>query len=132
MTGDKGALGYFGLAYYEANKTKVQAVAIQNKAGEFVIPSAAAVKAGTYNPLARPIFIYVNKAAMSRPEVKEFVEFYVENASELVAKVKYVPLPDEAYGQLAKRVKAGKTGSVFGGHEQIGMTIEQLVGAEKE
>ena len=131
VSGDKGGLGYFGLAYYLENQSKVKAAAIQNKAGEYVMPSADAVKEGKYNPLARPIFIYVNKAAMSRPEVKEFVAFYVDNAPDLVKQVKYVPLPDAAYEALAKRVEEGKTGSVFGGHEAVGMTLEQLVGMEK-
>ena len=130
VSGDKGGLGYFGLAYYIENKDKVKAVAIQNKSGEFVLPSVDAVKAGTYNPLARPIFIYVSKSAMDRKEVKDFVNFYLDNAPGIVKDVGYVPLPDEAYKALKQRVAAGKTGTVFGGKEQIGMTIEQLVGAE--
>lgn len=130
VSGDKGALGYFGLAYYLENKAKLKAVQIQNKAGDFVTPSAEAVKAGKYNPLARPIFIYVAKPSMARDEVKKFVNFYLENAPEIVADVKYVPLPDEAYKALLKRVADGKTGTVFGGKEQVGMTIEELVGAE--
>jgi phosphate transport system substrate-binding protein len=130
VSGDKGALGYFGLAYFLDNKDKLKAVQIQNKEGEFVIPSAEAVKAGKYNPLARPIFIYVAKPSLARDEVKKFASFYLENAPEIVADVKYVPLPDEAYDALKKRLEEGKTGSVFGGKEQIGMTLEQLVGAE--
>ncbi len=130
VSGDKGGLGYFGLAYYLENKDKLKAVAVQNKTGNFVLPSPEATKDGSYNPLARPIFIYVSKNAMARDEVKNFVNFYLDNAVDIVKDVKYVPLPDEAYKALKARVAAGKTGSVFGGKEQIGMTIEQLVGAE--
>jgi len=128
--GDKGALGYFGLAYYLENKDKVKSVEIQNNEGVFVAPSAEAVKAGTYNPLARPLFIYVNKASIARPEVKQFIEFYLDNAAELVKEADFVPLPDSAYPELKKRVEAGDTGTVFGGKEQIGMTIEALIAAE--
>jgi phosphate transport system substrate-binding protein len=130
VSGDKGGLGYFGLAYYLENKDKVKSVQIQNKSGEFVAPSAESVKKGAYNPLARPIFIYVNKASLGRDEVKKFVNFYLENAADIVKDVKYVPLPEEAYAALKTRVAEGKAGSVFGGKEQIGMTIEQLVSAE--
>ncbi|MBC7782712.1 MAG: PstS family phosphate ABC transporter substrate-binding protein [Burkholderiales bacterium] len=127
---DKGALGYFGLAYYEANKGKLRAVPVVNKAGKPVSPSIETTKSGEYNPLARPIFIYVNKASLAKPEVKEFVEFYLKHAEDLVTDVKYVPLTEAAYTMAAKRVAEGKTGSVFGGKEQVGMTIEQLFTAE--
>ncbi len=130
VAGDKGGLGYFGLAYYLENKDKLKAVEIQNKEGQFVAPGIEATKDGSYNPLARPIFIYVNKASFARPEVKEFVNFYLDEAPQIVKDVKYVPLPDEGYAALKKRVEEGKSGTVFGGKEQIGMTLEQLVGAE--
>ncbi len=130
VSGDKGGLGYFGLAYYLENKDKVKAVAVQNKEGKFVLPSVDATKDGSYNPLARPIFIYVSTKAMERKEVKDFVNFYLDNAPGIVKDVGYVPLPDEAYKALKTRVASGKTGTVFGGKEQIGMTIEELVGAE--
>lgn len=130
VSGDKGGLGYFGLAYYLENKDKVKSVAIQNKEGKFVSPSVDATKDGSYNPLARPIFIYISKKAMERDEVKNFVNFYLDNAPEIVKDVGYVPLPEAAYKALKERVAAGKTGTVFAGKEQIGMTIEELVGAE--
>jgi phosphate transport system substrate-binding protein len=131
VSSDKGAIGYFGLAYYEANKGKLKAVPIVNKEGKAVDASTEAVKAGTYNPLARPIFIYVNKKSLAeKPEVKEFVEFYIKNAEDLVSDVKYVPLPENAYKMAADRVAGAKTGSVFGGKEQVGMTIEQLFTGE--
>jgi phosphate transport system substrate-binding protein len=126
IANDRNATGYFGLAYYMENKDKLKAVAIVNKEGKAVLPSEETVKSGEYNPLARPIFIYVNKKSLEKPEVKRFVDYYLANAAELVSEVKYVPLPDSAYQLAAERVKAGKTGSVFGGKEQVGMTIEEL------
>lgn len=126
VANDRGALGYFGLAYYLENRDKLKAVPIVNSSGKAVLPSVETVKNGDYNPLARPIFIYVNKKALEKPEVREFVEFYLAEAPELVKEVKYVPLPDNAYEMAAERVKSGKTGSVFGGKEQVGMTIEEL------
>ncbi len=131
VSGDKGGLGYFGLAYYVANKDKLKVVAIQNNKGEYIEPSVEVVKAGKYNPLARPLFIYVNKASMARAEVKDFIHFYLENGADIVKQVKYIPLPEEAYTHLEKRVDSGKTGSVFHGKEQIGMTIEELVKSEQ-
>jgi phosphate transport system substrate-binding protein len=131
VSGDRNALGYFGYAYYVENKDKLKAVPIVNREGKPVLPSVATVKDGSYNPLARPIFIYVNKKSMeTKPEIKQFVEFYLKNAADLVKEVKYVPLPDEAYSALEKRVASGQAGTVFGGKEQVGMTIEALVTKE--
>lgn len=126
IASDKHATGYFGLAYYEENKDKLRAVPVVNKDGKPILPTAEAVKSGDYNPLARPIFVYVNKASLAKPEVREFVEYYLANAPDLVKEVKYVPLPDEAYAKGLDRIKGGKTGSVFGGKEQVGMKIEEL------
>jgi phosphate transport system substrate-binding protein len=99
---DKGALGYFGFAYYAENSKKLKAVPIVAKAGApAVAPSFDTVKDGSYQPLARPIFIYVNVASLDKPEVKSFVDFYLAKAPALIPLVKYVPLPEKAY-TLAK------------------------------
>ncbi|CAN5639909.1 PstS family phosphate ABC transporter substrate-binding protein [soil metagenome] len=124
---DSNALGYFGYAYYAENTDKLKAVAIVNKSGDAVAPSPEAVKSGAYNPLSRPIFIYVNKKSLSeKPEVRAFAEFYLKHAAELVKEVKYVPLPDKAYESGLERLSQMKTGSVFGGKEAVGITIEEL------
>ena len=123
---DKNALGYFGYAYYAENQGKLKAVPIVNKQGSPVSPSPETVKDGSYNPLSRPIFIYVNKKSLAKPEVKQFVEFYLKNAPALVADVKYVPLPDGAYEAASKRLAEQKTGTIFGGKEAVGITIEEL------
>lgn len=93
---DKFSLGFFGLAYYEENKDKLKVVAVDNGSGP-VLPSLETVSSNKYAPLSRPIFIYVNDAAAQRPEVKEFVNFYIDKASELTKDVGYIPLPDELY-----------------------------------
>jgi phosphate transport system substrate-binding protein len=126
IANDRNALGYFGYAYYAENKDKLKAVPIVNKEGKAVLPSAEAVKDGSYNPLSRPIFIYVNAKALDRTEVREFIEFYLKNASELVTEVKYVSLPEDAYAKGLDRVKQKRTGTVFGGKEQVGTKIAEL------
>ena len=87
IANDKNALGYFGFAYYAENPTKLKAVAIDGGKGP-VMPSAKSVEDGTYNPLGRPIFIYVSKKSAAKPEVKEFIEYYLKNAAPLVKEVK--------------------------------------------
>ena len=123
-------LAYFGFAYYEENKSKVRAVPIVNKDGKAVYPSELSVMDGTYNPLARPIFIYVNAASVKKPEVRQFVEFYMKNAAAISKDVKYVPLPQKVYQSNLTNLERGRVGTVFGGHAKVGMTIEELVNAE--
>jgi phosphate transport system substrate-binding protein len=125
VKGDKGALGYLGMAYYEANKTIVSAVAVDNGKGG-ILPAEKAVIDGTYQPLSRPIFIYVSKKSAERPAVKAFVDFYLQSATDLTKKVKYVPLPDESYEKGLERFKSGKTGSIFGGVAEVGATVKEL------
>ena len=101
---DKYSLGYFGLAYYEENKDKLKLVGIDNGNGP-VLPSLETVKDGTYAPLSRPLFIYVNSTSVARKEVVSFVNFYIENAAELAKEVGYIPLPQEEYATQLKRFK---------------------------
>lgn len=130
IAGDKNALGFFGYAYYAENKDKLKAVAIDGGKGKAVLPSEQTVIDGSYYPLSRPIFIYVNKKSLEKPEVKEFVEFYLKNAARLAKEVKYVPLPAETYTAALERFKAGKTGTVFGGKPEVGMTIQEVLKRE--
>jgi len=132
IAGDKNALGYFGLAYYEENKSKLKVVPVINPAtNKEVTPSLQTVMDGTYSPLSRPLFIYINKASLSRPEVKEFVNYYLKNADNLTKQVKYVPLPANAYKLAQERFIKMKTGSMFGGEEKVGMKIEELLKLEE-
>ncbi|HYN54580.1 MAG TPA: PstS family phosphate ABC transporter substrate-binding protein [Methylotenera sp.] len=129
VASDKGSLGYFGFAYYEENQDKLKAVPIVAKKGApAVMPSVESVKDGTYQPLARPIFIYVNAtAAAFKPEVKAFVDYYLANAPKLVAEVKYIPLPSNEYAAVTKHWKALKPGTGFGGVPEVGVKIEELL-----
>ena len=96
IAGDKNALGFFGYAYYEGNKDKLKIVPIDNGNGP-VTPTFDTIKDGSYSPLSRPLFIYVNKKSLNKPEVKEFVTFYLEIAKDITPDVGYVALPDEEY-----------------------------------
>lgn len=96
IAGDKNAIGFFGLAYYEENKDKLKLVGV-NSGGGVILPSFETVKNGTYAPLSRPVFIYVTDVAAKKPEVIEFVTFYLKNAATLVQDVGYIPLPDDEY-----------------------------------
>lgn len=128
---DVNALGFFGFAYYAENKGKLKSVPIVAKAGmPAVAPSMEAVINGTYQPLARPIFIYVNEASMKKAEVREFVGYYLTNGARLAKEVKYVPLPPRAYELAREHVKANKLGSVFVGVSAVGMTVEELMKRE--
>ena len=104
--GDRNALGYFGYAYYAENADKLKLVAID--AGEgCVTPTASTIEDGSYQPLSRPMFIYVSKKSLERAEMKAFVEFYLENARALVQEVGYVPLPAESYEVSLAKVNGG-------------------------
>ncbi|HEY82683.1 MAG TPA: PstS family phosphate ABC transporter substrate-binding protein [Dehalococcoidia bacterium] len=98
IAGDRNALGYFGYAYYAENADKLKLVAIDSGNGP-VLPTEATIQSGEYSPLSRPLFIYVNKKSLERPEVKAFLEFYMENAAQLVREVGYLPLKAEIYQQ---------------------------------
>ena len=96
IAGDKNGLGFFGLAYYEENKDKLRLVGVDNGNGA-ITPTMETVGNGTYAPLSRPIFIYVNSNAKTRTEVSTFVSFYLDNAAELVKDVGYIPMPTAEY-----------------------------------
>ena len=128
---DVGAVGYFGLAYYVENKDKLKAVPIVNKgSSKAVMPSLETVMDGTYQPLARPIFIYVSDKAMARPEVKEFVEYYLAHGAKLSREVGYVPLGKQHYDLALKNFKAGKLGTGFGGKAEVGVRLDDLLHRE--
>ncbi|NEQ66253.1 MAG: PstS family phosphate ABC transporter substrate-binding protein [Symploca sp. SIO2D2] len=131
VSNDQGALGYFGLAYYEENQGKLKAVEIDDgddSNGEgCVAPSTETIDDTTYQPLARPIFIYVNKEAIARPEVKQFVDFYLAtDNSSLVSEVGYIPLARPIYQAVQTRFEDEKTGSVFRGGSTVGLKLSEL------
>jgi phosphate transport system substrate-binding protein len=95
VSGSKNAIGYFGLAYFEENKDQLRALPIVNEEGNAILPSEETVMDKTYNPLGRPLFIYVKKESYERPEVAAFAKFFVENTNELSKEVGYIPLPED-------------------------------------
>lgn len=127
---DVDAIGFFGYAYYAENRDKLRSLPIVWKGGRAVQPTEQTVINGTYQPLSRPIFIYVNAASAQRPEVREFVQFYNQNATKLVKEVKYVPLPAVAYTYNIDALAKGRVGTKFGGENLVGVTIEQLMKIE--
>jgi phosphate transport system substrate-binding protein len=130
VEGNKFAVGYFGYAYYAPHAGKLKAVPIdwdKDKVGP-IGPSEETVINGTYNPLSRPLFIYVNKKSIqTKPEVKQFVQFYIENVPTLAKEVKYMPLPSGEYAQVAQRLKNLETGTAFAGEPAIGLPIGEIM-----
>ncbi|MBC7451205.1 MAG: PstS family phosphate ABC transporter substrate-binding protein [Cytophagales bacterium] len=129
VAGDKYALGYFGYAYFFENQDKLKIVPIddQNDANGkgAVTPDEKTIVDGSYQPLSRPLLIYVNKASAARPEVASFVHYYIDNATTLVPETGYVPLSPEAYKLVKARFDAGTSGSLF-------LTLKTTVGVKLE
>lgn len=123
---DRGALGFFGLAYYEENKSKLKLVPVDGGKGP-VAPSAETVRTGTYAPLSRPEFIYVSMAAVTKPEVGSFVKFYMEQGPALVQEIGYVPLPAEVYQLGYQRFLKRQQGSLFTGRSTVGANLIELM-----
>lgn len=125
VAGDKFALGYFGLAYYEENMDKLRAVPIDGGQGP-VEPTYDNVQTGKYQPLSRPLFIYVSSKAAGKEEVQKFVEFYLDNAGKIAKQVGYIALPEKAYTLAKKKFAERKTGTVFKG-AKVGISVEELL-----
>ena len=132
IAGDKDAIGFFGYAYYLANKDRLKLVAVDGGKGP-VSPSPETIRSGAFQPLSRPIFIYVSANAAIRPEVQSFVKYYLENAGKLVEQVGYIPLPDRVYELARQRFEQLRKGSVFGAKgAQVGVSLESLLEAESK
>lgn len=126
VASDMYALGFFGFAYYIENKNKITAVAVNSGNGG-VIPSVQTVENGSYQPLSRPVFIYVNSRSTSKPEIQDFVKFFMENAAALVTEVKYFPLSPTVYTNNLENMKNNKLGTVFSGESEVGVNIEEVM-----
>ena len=129
VEGDKFSLGYMGYSYYEAHKNRLKALPViwDEKGKSAVAPSMATVLDGTYNPLSRPLFIYVNLQSLNKPEVLKFMEFYFENIEKLAKEVNYVPLPVSAYEVLRKRLVDRQKGTAFAGHADLATPISEIL-----
>ena len=130
VSSDTAALGFFGYAYYSENQDKLKLVPVDDGKDDNgkgpIAPSPETVEKGTYQPLSRPVFIYVSTRAMDRPEVKAFVDYYLTKGPELIKEVGYIALPARAYELAQKRFADKKTGSVFHG-SKVGVTVEELL-----
>lgn len=127
VSDDPNALGYFGYAYYESNADKLKALPVDSGNGP-VMPSPETVENAEYQPLARPLFIYVNAdAAQKNPALRDFVEFYIDKAPQLVSSVGYIPLPEDGYRLTYMHFHRNKVGTVFEGKSDFNLTIGQLL-----
>ncbi len=113
VAGDKGSIGFFGVAYYLVNKDKVRALPVVNADGRAVMPESTTIENGAYNPFSRPLFIYVNARSARKPHVRAFVEYFLETAPTAAASVGYVGLPPELYGRAKKAFKERRNGSQY-------------------
>jgi len=129
VEGDRHALGYMGFSYYEAHKNRLKALPVEwdEKGKVAVAPSGETVLNGTYNPLSRPLFLYVNLKSLDKPEVKKFVEFYFDHVEKLAKEVNYVPLPASAYEILKKRLADREKGTAFAGHADMATPISEIL-----
>lgn len=124
---NSNALGYFGLAYYEPNSEEMKAVAIDSGKGP-VLPSKSTVISASYQPLSRPLFIYVNAAsAQKNPALRRFINYYLAIAQEIVSEVGYIPLSEEAYHIAKITFNKGEVGTVFEGKSEFNLTILELL-----
>jgi phosphate transport system substrate-binding protein len=131
IEGEKNALGYIPYAYFAPHATKMRAVPVDEGKGKGPVgPSPENIKNGSYSPLSRPLFIYVNAKSLAKPEVAKFVEFYLAHVPKLSEEVKYMALPEKAYVLAKERLKAKKLGSAFKGEPEIGVTVEELLKRE--
>lgn len=129
LEGDKFALGYVPYAYYEPRQNTIKAVKIDAGEGP-VAPTPQTVMDGTYHPLSRPLFIYVNKKAAERREVKSFVDLFLNQGAEIATAVKYIPLPESAYPVIAERFNHLQVGTAFGGHSDTAVKFEEVLKRE--
>ncbi len=128
ISSDPNGLGYFGLAYYRENQSKLRLVGIRVHAeAPLVYPSDSTVTEGIYQPLSRPEFIYVNKKALDKPYVQDFLRFYLANAAPLATEVGYVPLSERTYELCLRRVEQQITGSMFENTSVVGADLIQLL-----
>jgi phosphate transport system substrate-binding protein len=128
---NKNALGYIPFAYYAPHADRLKALAIVATPGaKGVLPSLEAVKSGAYQPLSRPLFVYVSAKSAERPAVARFVAFLLGEGPALIQEVGYMPLPDGAYETARKRFAEKKAGTVFGGVPEVGIPVEELLTRE--
>lgn len=132
VSSDRNAFGFLGLAYLDENRSRLRAVSVRQEDGSCITPSVETARDGSYQPLSRPLFMYVSVSALDRPAVQAYADFMMdpENGVVLVEEVGYVPLPEPAFDMGRAKIKARKTGSYFDGGSEVGVMIEDLLAIE--
>ncbi|MFM7648407.1 MAG: PstS family phosphate ABC transporter substrate-binding protein [Cyanobium sp.] len=126
--GDPNAMAYFGFAYYQANAERLKALAIAPEGGQPVLPSVQTVQNGSYKPLSRPLFVYVNDKQMrANDEIRSFVGFTVGNGLKLVEQAGYIPLPADTYRLVESKLYRHILGTSFGGDLPVGLSIGEAL-----
>jgi phosphate transport system substrate-binding protein len=136
VSGDENALGFIPFAYFAENQGKLKLVPVDDEKSDngngAIAPSLDAIRTGTYQPLSRPLFIYVSDKALARPEIQKFVEYYLTEGPKLAEEVGYVELGDQVYQLVREHLTNRKLGSAFAeSGAQVGMTIEQLLSRQR-
>lgn len=127
VSNNPNALGYFGYAYYVENQDKLKVLAVDSGNGA-IVPTTTAVEQAKYQPLARPLFIYVNAvSAQNNPLMNEFIDYYMTNAAEVVNGVGYIAFGEDDYMRLYRNYHKTKVGTVFGGEAQLNLTIYEVL-----
>ena len=127
VASNSNALGYFGYAYYAANRNKLRALPVESDQGP-VMPSLETVQNGSYSPLSRPVFIYVNaKSLKDSASLRAFVQYYLNNATQLVEKEGSIPLTKAQYLVVKSKMLKQVQGTAFGGKIPVGLTISELL-----
>ena len=131
ISGDRGALGYFGYAYYSENADRLKLVAIDGGEG-CITPTYETINNDAYSPLSRPVFIYVAKSALEEEHLRAFVEFYLGAANrDLISDTGFIPFPDTIYDLALKKFLTGNSGAAFGGDDRMHGTVEEVLQASQ-
>jgi phosphate transport system substrate-binding protein len=132
VANDPNALGYFGISYYEQNPDQLKALAIDSGSGA-VPPDRENVENAAYQPLSRPLFVYVNiQSAQNNEDVRDFMDFYLENGIDLVESVNYIPLPEDAYEIGYRHLYNGQVGTAYDGKPEPDLTIQEVLMREQK
>lgn len=133
IANDTGALGFFGLAYYEQNNDKLKLIPIDDGKADNgngpILPSSETVEASTYQPLSRPLFIYVSRKVADKGEVERFVEYYLREVKRILPEVGYITLPGDSYERALAKFQQRVVGSAFAGGSQVGVTVDHVLDA---
>lgn len=131
IANNKNALGFLGFAYFLENQNKVKAVAVDNEKGNgAVLPSVDSVENGAYQPLSRPVFIYVNAKSVEKQEVQEFITYYLKNGILITKEAGLFPLPPRAYNTMLEHFNKKRVGTLFDSVSGVGLTIDDLIRRE--